>query len=130
MYLVLARIGAVLFFLWGLLHVGAALSVFSLGAEQSGIVQGRLYQDAAFLLFFAILAMITAYWNAKADGLALWINAIGTSISDLPFIVFLVLPSLIGPPASLMGPALWLLAVGVSVTAYRMRPKDQPSKMG
>lgn len=65
MKLLLARIGAFLFFIWGLLHLIAAMSVFSLASEQSGVVQGRLFQDAAFLLFFAVLAMITSYWNAR-----------------------------------------------------------------
>ncbi|MEM8917484.1 MAG: hypothetical protein AAGE37_01385 [Pseudomonadota bacterium] len=124
MYRYWARIGALLFFLWGLLHLGAALSVFSLGSEQSGIVQGRLYQDASFLFFFAILAMITAYWNAKASKSALWINAIGTSAGDLPFLFFLVLPGLVPPPANFLGPLLWVSAIALSVTAYLLKPKS------
>lgn len=46
-----AKIGAGLYVLWGLLHVGAAYDEFILGAEQSGLVQGKLYQGAWNLLF-------------------------------------------------------------------------------
>ncbi|MEL6388300.1 MAG: hypothetical protein AAFR00_13200 [Pseudomonadota bacterium] len=124
MTLWLARIGAALFGLWGLLHILAAISVLELAQTlEAGIVQGRLFQDAVFLLFFAVLAIVTAYWNAKNSPKAYAINLIGTSVSDIPFILFLVLPGYIPPPTNFVGPALWLAAILLSGTALWMRSK-------
>ena len=41
------KIGAVLYLVWGLLHINAAIATYQLGATlEPGLVQGRVYQDA------------------------------------------------------------------------------------
>jgi hypothetical protein len=48
---VFARMGAVCYVLWGLVHYDAALSVSQLGlAVPPSMVQGRLYQEAFYLV--------------------------------------------------------------------------------
>ena len=56
-----AKIGAVLYILWGILHTRAAYDEFLLGATvEPGLVQGKLYQGAWDLLFFALTAIVIA----------------------------------------------------------------------
>lgn len=100
------------------------MSVYTLGLRQTGIVEGRLYQDATFILAFAFLAIATSYYNAKNNKYALWVNTIGTTVSDLPFVIFLVLPGLVPPPTNFLGPVLWVSAISVSMLAYKLRPKE------
>ena len=49
-----ARIGAGFYVLWGIFHLVAASSVYVLAEQSSGMVRGRLLQDASYLVFFAI----------------------------------------------------------------------------
>ena len=56
-----ARLGAVAYVLWGLLHLQAARLVYTLGDSlEPGMVQGRIYQDAFNLLFFALFGIAVA----------------------------------------------------------------------
>ena len=56
-----ARLGAVAYVLWGLLHLRAARLVYMLGDSlEPGMVQGRIYQDAFNLLFFALFGIAVA----------------------------------------------------------------------
>jgi len=53
--------GAVLYILWGLLHLFAAFQVFKLGSRlEPGMVQGRIYQNALNLACFAIFVIVIA----------------------------------------------------------------------
>ncbi|MFD0915382.1 hypothetical protein ACFQ14_03080 [Pseudahrensia aquimaris] len=115
-----AKIGAALFGVWGVMHLGAAWQVAALGgALEAGEVQGRLFQTAFFLAFFALLAIVTARFNWQNNRAAFWINAIGTSAADIPFLLFLVAPGIIGPPANFAGPLVWVLALGFSAFGLR-----------
>ena len=70
-----AKIGAVTYVLWGLLHIQAARLVYVLGQSmEPGIIQGRVYQDAWNLLFFALFGIVVAVtldarrsWAASLD---------------------------------------------------------------
>ena len=56
-----SKIGAVFYIIWACLHLLAACSVYMLGRSlDSSMVQGRVFQDAWNLLFFAIIAMSVA----------------------------------------------------------------------
>jgi hypothetical protein len=46
--MILARIGALCYIVWGLFHVNVAYEIYTLGVAQSGIVQGRLFQLPAY----------------------------------------------------------------------------------
>lgn len=110
--MIFAKIGAALFALWGLMHLGATYQVTTLGLSlDAGEVQGRLFQNAFFLAFFALLAIITAAFNWRNGRTAYWVNVIGTSATDIPFLLFLVLPGYVGPPAGFAGPVVWVLAL-------------------
>ena len=53
-----AKLGAVMYVLWGLLHIQAARLVYMLGNSlEAGMVQGRVYQDAFNLLFLRCLEL-------------------------------------------------------------------------
>ena len=52
--MIYARIAAVTYVAWGILHLGAAYGVYQLGTTlDAGILQGRIYQGAWNLTFFA-----------------------------------------------------------------------------
>ena len=55
------RAGAISYVIWGLLHLEAARQVYALGSTlEPGIVQGRVYQDAWNLVYFAVFAIVIA----------------------------------------------------------------------
>ena len=117
--MILARTGAVLYFLWGLLHVIAAYKVYIFGqALEEGMLQGRIYQDAWNLLFFAIFGMVMAVkynWHNHATGY--WFSLFVISAGDIGFIVTILIPGYLPIIPSALGPLLWLLALGFSSAA-------------
>lgn len=105
--------GAVLYILWGLLHVFAAFQVFKLGAKlEKGMVQGRIYQNALNLLFFAIIVIVIAIvYNWKNNPLGYWLNLVLASITDIGFIIYVLIPGYLPLKPGILGPALWVLAI-------------------
>ena len=116
---ILARTGAVLYILWGLLHIVAAYKVFSLGQSiEQGMVQGRLFQDAWNLLFFAIFGIVVAViYNWKNDKIGYWLNLVVLSAGDIGFIITILLPGYLPLFPGAIGPILWLLALTFSTVA-------------
>ena len=107
-----ARIGAVLYVLWGLFHLFAAASVYRLSESASGMVQGRLQQDAFYLLFFAISGVVIAVTlNWRNDRLGFWMNGILILVADIPFVLFVLVPGLMPWWPGLLGPLLWIAAL-------------------
>jgi hypothetical protein len=117
--MILARIGAALYILWGLLHIVAAYKVFLLGQTiEQGMVQGRLFQDAWNLLFFAIFGIIVAItYNWKNDKMGYWLNLVVLSAGDIGFIVTILLPGHLSLFPGAIGPIVWLLALTFSTIA-------------
>ncbi len=111
-----AKIGAAMYFVWGLLHLKAAFSVYQLGASLDvGMIQGRVFQDALSLLFFALVAMFTAIkFNWKNDPLGYWINLITVSVTDLGFIAFVLMPAHLPMFPGILGPVFWVLGALLS----------------
>lgn len=121
--IVLARIGAVFYVLWGLLHYTvrittiahytAAYNVYQVGlGTPLGMVQGRLFQGAFYLFGFATTAIALAVkmnWNNSRTGFLL--NALIVGIADVPFILFVVVPGYTPIWPSVSGPALWVAAI-------------------
>jgi len=71
------KIGAVMYFIWGLLHLKAAYSVYQLGTSL------EVFQDAWNLLFFALVGIIVAViFNWNNSRLGYWINLITVSVSS------------------------------------------------
>jgi hypothetical protein len=120
--MILARTGSVLYVLWGILHVVAAFKVYTLGQSlEPGMIQGRIFQDAWNLLFFALFGMAVAikynWFNSK---LGYWLNLVVISAADIGFVIFLLIPGYIPLMPGALGPLLWLLALAFSTVAiYR-----------
>lgn len=123
-----ARLGAVAYVLWGLLHLQAARMVYMLGDSlEPGMVQGRIYQDAFNLLFFALFGIAVAVMlNWKNSRSGYWLNLIVISAADIGFIVYVLLPGYVPLVPGGLGPLLWILAVVFSTLGFR-QTKPEPS---
>lgn len=107
------KIGAGFYLLWGLLHIKAAVATYQLGATLGpGMVQGRVYQDAWNLVFFAIaVSAIAVLLNWRNSRLGFWLNLSIASVTDIGFIVHVLEPGYIPMMPGIVGPILWVLAV-------------------
>lgn len=108
-----AKLGAVTYVLWGLLHLQAARLVYQLGQSlEPGMVQGRIFQDAWNLLFFALFGIVVAVTlNWKNSKLGYWLNLIVVSAGDIGFIVTILLPGYVPLMPGGIGPLLWIVAL-------------------
>lgn len=118
-----ARIAAVTYVLWGLLHLQAARLVYMLGETlEPGMVQGRIFQDAWNLLFFALFGMVVAVvFNWKNSRLGYWLNLVVVSAGDIGFIVYLLMPGIVPWVPGGLGPLLWLIALASSTAGILKR---------
>ena len=105
------RIGAMMYVIWGVLHLNAALKVYQLGDTlDPGMVQGRLFQSAWNLLFFAVVAIVVAaLFNWRNSRMGYWINLITVSVTDIGFILFILVPGYLSLWPGLLGPVFWVL---------------------
>lgn len=115
------KIGATLYILWGLLHVKASIATYQLGMTlEPGIVQGRVFQDAWSLAFFAIsVSVIAVQLNWKNSRLGFWLNLTLATVTDLGFILHVLAPGYIPIVPGIAGPVLWVLAVIFTAIAIR-----------
>jgi hypothetical protein len=118
-----AKIAAVTYVLWGLLHIQAARLVYMLGETlEPGVVQGRIFQDAWNLLFFALFGMVVAVaFNWKNSRLGYWLNLVVVSAGDIGFIIFLLMPGIVPWVPGGLGPLLWLIALAFSTVGILKR---------
>ena len=114
--MILARIGSVLYVVWGLLHIVAAFKVYALGQTlEQGMLQGRIYQDAWNLLFFALFGIVVAVaLNWKNSRLGYWLNLVVVSAADIGFIIAVLIPGYAPLMPGVLGPLLWLIALAFS----------------
>ena len=115
------KIGAVLYLLWGLLHIKAAIVTYQLGATlEPGLVQGRVYQDAWSLVFFAIsVSVIAVLLNWRNSRLGFWLNLGLASVTDIGFIIHVLAPGYIPMIPGIAGPVLWVFAAIFTAAAIR-----------
>ena len=111
-----ARIGAIFYVIWGIVHLVSSYYVALLGQKISPavVVQGRVFQDAWVLLFGGIVAIIIAVtmnWRNSKTGF--WINLVMVSLIDIAFIFFIMVPGYVPLWPGLEGPIAWVVA-GVS----------------
>jgi len=120
------RIGAVMYFIWGLLHLKAAYSVYQLGTSlEAGMVQGRIFQDAWSLLFFALVGITVAVvYNWHNSRLGYWINLITVSVTDIGFIAFVLVPGYLPVFPGILGPVFWVLGVVFSTISLNSPEKN------
>ncbi len=116
-----ARLGAASYVLWGLLHIGSARQVYvSAEALDPGLLQGRMYQHAWNLLFFALFAAIVgATLNWKNSRLGYWLNLVVVSAADIGFVLSVLLPGYVALMPGALGPILWLVALALSTLGIR-----------
>ena len=120
-----AKAGAIAYVAWGLVHIQAARMVYLLGDSlDSGMVQGRVYQDAFNLLFFALFGIVVAIWlNWKNSRSGYWLNLVVVSAADIGFIVYVLLPGHVPLVPGGLGPLLWIAAVIFSTIGIRRSGK-------
>lgn len=111
--IVFARIGAIFYVFWGLLHFSAAFNVFHLGLSvPPTAIRGRLFQDAAYLVSFATVAIVLAITlNWRNSHLGCWLNGLIVGVADVPFIVFVLAPGYMALWPGALGPILWIAAM-------------------
>jgi len=79
---------------------------------EPGMVQGRIYQGAWNLLFFALFAIVVAILlNWKNSRLGYWLNLVVISAADIGFIVAVLVPGYVPLFPGGIGPLLWVLAL-------------------
>lgn len=108
-----AKLGSIIYVLWGVGHIEAARKVYVLGQGlDPGMVQGRIFQDAWNLLFFAFFAIaIGIVLNWKNSRLGYWLNLVVVSAADIGFIVFVLVSGYVPLIPGVLGPILWVFAV-------------------
>jgi len=113
---VAAKLGAVTYILWALLHLQAAWGVYQLARHVApSMVQARLFQDAWNLACFSAAGIgvaLTLNWRNNRWGY--WINLAVIGVADTGFIIFVLLPGYLRPWPGLLGPVVWL--VGLALT--------------
>jgi hypothetical protein len=121
-------IGAILYALWGCLHLQAAYAVYHVGAAlEPGMVQGRVFQDAWNLLFFGVTAIAVALTlNIRNSAWGYWINLGVLALADTGLIFFVLLPGYMPLWPGLAGPILWVLGLAFTTLAYLRRGIPRP----
>ena len=114
-----AKLAAITYVIWGLLHVVAAHKVYQLGQTlEPGMLQGRIFQGAWNLLFFALFGIAVAVLlNWKNSRLGYWLNLVTVSFGDIGFIVFVLAPGYLPMMPGALGPILWIVALALSTIA-------------
>ena len=124
---IFSKLGAITYVLWGILHIEAARRVYALGQTlDPGMVQGRIFQDAWNLLFFAIFGIIVGIlFNWRNSRLGYWLNAIVVSAGDIGYILFVLMPGYVPFMPGALGPILWLLALLFSTVGIMNAGKEK-----
>jgi hypothetical protein len=96
---------------------------------EPGMVQGRIYQDAWNLLFFALFGIVVAVWlNWNNSRLGYWLNLVVVSAADLGFIFYVLVPGYVPLVPAGLGPLLWVLAVVFSTLGIMKSNGDTPAE--
>lgn len=121
-------IGAALYTVWGVLHLLAASSVYRLATSfDPGMVQGRLYQSAWNLLFFAVFAIVVAvFFNRSNTRTGYWLNLVVVSVTDIGFIAFVLIPGYLPVWPGVLGPLFWIAGAVVTTLARRQESRNVP----
>ena len=119
-----------MYFIWGLLHLKAAFSVYQLGTSlEAGMIQARIFQDAWNLLFFALVGItVVVIFNWHNSRLGYWINLITVSVTDIGFIAFVLLPGYLPVFPGILGPVFWVLGAVFSTIGLFASAKNTQTK--
>ena len=116
-----AKIGAIAYAGWSLLHILLGISRLSERAADGTFSEaaGRLAQGHWTLLYLGILGLILSWFNWKNNKTAYWLSAFIISAEDIGFLLFPVAQGGLQPPASVVGPSLWIIGLIFTTIAYR-----------
>jgi hypothetical protein len=119
---IFAWLGAAFYTIWGVFHVYVAWQIYTLGATEQGLAQGRLFQMAAYMLCIALFAISIALTrNWRNDRLGYWLNLAVVSWADGVWVLVVVLPGYVPMARGLIPPAFWVTAAIFSTLAYRLQ---------
>jgi len=102
----------------------AAYDVYHLAAQLSekSIVSGRIVQDAWNLGWIALFAIIVGIWlNWRNSPVGYWSNLVVVSLTDIGFILIILVPGYVALVPGLLGPITWILAVIFSTMGFLQR---------
>lgn len=133
-----ARIGAIFYVIWGIVHINAGYGLFELGLSLNpGMVQARMFQNAWNILLGAVVVIVigvTMNWRNSRTGF--WINLTLVSLLDIAFVVFVIVPGYAPLWPGLQGPIAWIIAAAftaVGLAAHRKAPtatQNRPQAAG
>jgi hypothetical protein len=123
---ILSIVGALFYLLWAALHFQAGDGVVKLGESlRASMVQGRLYQDAWTLFsaatVIAIISIVTIWRNQV---LGYWLNFGIAGITDVGFIMFILVPGYAPLWPGLQGPVAWLAGLAFSTAGLLVGRKQ------
>jgi hypothetical protein len=122
------KIGTIIYIVWGLLHIKASVATYALGASlEPGLIQGRVFQDAWTLAAAAVaVSLIAVRLNWKNSGTGFWLNLGVASVTDVGFVVHVLVPGYLPLVPGVLGPVLWLLAVAATAQSRPWRSLAHP----
>ncbi|WP_199543539.1 hypothetical protein [Prauserella sp. PE36] len=118
-----ATAAAVLYALWGVLHVGLGVTMVA-GGLSAGLPDEETAAESLMFFLCAIVfgaqaVVVAVTLNRVNDRVGHWLNLTVLGAVDLAFLVVLVLPGHVDLAGGLSGPLLWLLAAICSTLAMR-----------
>jgi hypothetical protein len=126
---VLSVVGALFYLLWAALHFQAGYGVVRLGGSvHASMIQGRLYQDAWTLFSAATVIMIISVITLSRNWpLGYWLNLGIAGITDVGFIVFILIPGYAPLWPGVQGPVAWILGLAFSTAGLLKTRKRMKS---
>lgn len=120
-----ARVGALAYAVWAAFHLKVAWDIYALGAAESGIAQGRIFQLAAYMLTISLFVGVVALLlNWRNDRLGYWLNLCVAGWADLIWVAVVVAPGYVGAARGLIPPAIFVVGAVLTTIAHRGR-RDQ-----
>lgn len=116
-----SRIGAALFAVWGLLHIGLG-SVMLLDPDSSSVAPGDLAAESKMFFLCAIIfgcqavgVAATLNWGNRPAGV--WLNGLVLGAVDIVFVFVMVIPGHTDIAGGLAGPMIWAIATSFTIAA-------------
>ena len=136
-----AKVGAVLYVLWGIIHILGGLSLLAIAkgegvnaffaeiasasplespVEESSVIASVAASHAFNLFWMGLMCCIVAIeGNFKNKRYAYWVNMGIAGFADIGLIVFSLAPGHLSLAEGLLGPSLWVLAAIFTTIALK-----------
>ncbi|MEL6728891.1 MAG: hypothetical protein AAFP81_07195 [Pseudomonadota bacterium] len=126
--MIFAKIGAVAYALWSLLHIALGVERLIARADAGMLSEaaGRLAQGHWTLIWVGVLGLGLSWYNWRNNTVAYWLSAFLISVEDIGFLLFPVWQGGLGLPAAAIGPGLWIIGLVFTTIAY-VSTRPQPS---